>query len=103
MNQNRTPGRDTWALGVRFAAAAVVLYWLMQTVVAYIKGGPDAPSVGLLIASIVVLGGGAVLVIVLALKAWKIEKAMNEAEEELPEDEAVFEEEEDVSEEEEDA
>ena len=87
MNQNPTPGRDTWALGVRFAAAAVVLYWMMQTVVAYCKGGPDAPSLGLLIASIVVLGGGAVLVIILALKAWKIEKAMKEAEEDVPEEE----------------
>ena len=68
------------ALGFRAVAILVVLYWMMQTVVAYFKGGPDAPSLGLLIVSIVVLGGGAVLVGVMAWKAWKAEQRLAELE-----------------------
>ena len=60
----------------RLVAMGVVLYWLMQTVVAYFKGGPDAPSLTLLIISIVVLGGGAALVGWLTWKTWKAEQAL---------------------------
>lgn len=70
------------ALGFRAVAILVVLYWMMQTVVGYIKGGPDAPSLSVLIASIVVLGGGAVLVGIMAWKAWKAELRLAELEKE---------------------
>ena len=68
------------ALGFRVVAILVVLYWMMQTVVGYIKGGPEAPTLGVLIASVVVLGGGAVLVGVMAWKAWKAELRLAELE-----------------------
>ena len=75
------------ALIFRLVAIGVVLYWLMQTVVGYIKGGPDAPSLTLLIVSILVLGGGAVLTAVLTWKAWKAEKTLAELEAEEAETE----------------
>ena len=76
MNQNYNPNNATRALLFRLVAMGVVLYWLMQTVVAYFKGGPDAPSLTLLIVSIVVLGGGAALVGWLTWKTWKTEQAL---------------------------
>ena len=76
MNPNYNPGNATRALMFRLVAMGVVLYWLMQTVVAYFKGGPDAPSLTLLIISIVVLGGGAALVGWLTWKTWKAEQAL---------------------------
>ena len=78
MNPNYNPGNATRALMFRLVAMGVVLYWLMQTVVAYFKGGPDAPSLTLLLVSIVVLGGGAVLIGWLTWKSWKAEKALAE-------------------------
>ena len=77
---NNRMQRAQRALGFRVVAILVVLYWLMQTVVGYFKGGPDAPDLTLLLVSIVVLGGGAVLVGVMAWKAWKAEKALAEME-----------------------
>lgn len=62
------------ALTFRILCICVVLYWLGELVVAYFKGGPDAPDLTLLIAAILVLGGGAVLVAFLTWKAWKVEK-----------------------------
>ena len=59
----------------RLAGIAVVLYWLAELVVAYVKGGPDAPSVAMLITACIIMGGGAALVGFLTWKAWKLEKA----------------------------
>lgn len=61
----------------RVVAAGVVLYWLYDIVRAYLQGGADAPSLPLLIASIVLLGGGGLAVLCLAWKSWK--KAREEA------------------------
>jgi len=62
----------------RVFGICVVLYWMLELVVAYCKGGPDAPSLTILLVGIVVLGGGAVLVGILTWKAWKAEKALAE-------------------------
>lgn len=55
----------------RLAAVAVVLYWLYEIVTAYLAGGPDAPSLTLLLVAIAVLGGGGLAVVLLTLKSWK--------------------------------
>ena len=74
----------------RLVAIAVVLYWLFGIVKAYFEGGPEAPSLALLIVAVVVMGGGAALVGWLTWKNWK--KAREEAvmtEEEIAEMEAL--------------
>lgn len=74
----------------RVLAIGVVLYWLFGIVKAYVQGGPEAPSLALLIVAIVVMGGGAALVGWLTWKNWK--KAKAEAvmtEEEISEMEAL--------------
>ena len=63
------------ALMFRVLGIGVVLYWLYGLISAYCKGGPDAPSLTVLLAGIVLLGGGAILVSILTWKAWKIEQA----------------------------
>lgn len=76
MNSNYNPGNATRAMMFRLLGMGMVLYWMMQTVVAYFKGGPDAPSLTLVIVSVIVLGGGAVFVGWVSWKAWKAEQAL---------------------------
>jgi len=74
----------------RLIAIGVVLYWLFGIVKAYIQGGPEAPSLTLLIVAIVVMGGGSAFIGWLTWKNWK--KAKEEAvmsEEEIAEMEAL--------------
>lgn len=59
------------AVMFRLVAIGVVLYWLFGIVKAYIQGGPEAPSLTLLLVAIVVMGGGAALVGWLTWKTWK--------------------------------
>lgn len=78
------------SLMFRVAGICVVLYWLGELVVAYFKGGPDAPSLTLLIVGAIILGGGAALVALLTWKAWKLEKkAAALSDEEIAELEAL--------------
>ncbi len=74
----------------RIIAIAVVLYWLFGIVKAYFQGGPEAPSLTLLIIAVVVMGGGSAAIGFLTYKGWK--KAKDEAimsEEEIAEMEAL--------------
>ena len=74
----------------RVIGVCVVLYWLIETIVAYCKGGPDAPSLTMVIVGAVVLGGGALLVAVLTWNVWKLEQAAAAlTEEEIAELEAL--------------
>lgn len=57
--------------GIRLIASAFVLYLLWGVIQGYIKGGPEAPSLTLLIVSIVLLGGGAIAVAITAYRTWK--------------------------------
>ena len=72
--------------GLRVLGIGVVLYWLYGLISAYCKGGPDAPSLTVLLAGIVLLGGGAILVSILTWKAWKIEQAAVTKEDDTDED-----------------
>lgn len=62
-------------LSIRLVAAAFALYMLFEIVMGYIKGGPEAPSLTLLVLAILLLGGGAAAVIVLGYRGWKRDKA----------------------------
>lgn len=82
----RTPDDLKRMLLLRALAVGVVLYWLYEIVVGFFRGGPEAPSVTLLILALVVLGGGAVLIAVLTYRSWKQQMAaLQEAEEETEE------------------
>ena len=79
----RRSGNFNQALLFRLAAAGLVLYWLFGIVKSYVEGGPEAPSLTLLIIACVVMGGGAVIVALLAWRTWKKAKEEeNKSEEE---------------------
>ena len=67
MDINRT-------LVFRGLAVGIVLYWLGDIILGFFRGGPDAPSLTLLLLSVAVLGGGAVFVAVSTWKLWKKSK-----------------------------
>ena len=107
MDENRTPeggkrqdfrrsNNANQALAFRILALAVVLYWLFDIVKGYFQGGPDAPSLTLVILSVVLLGGGAAYVAWNTWKAWKQDKAAAEmTQEEIEAMEALRKDEED--------
>lgn len=79
--------KATRALLFRLIAAGFVLHLLGDTVLAYFRGGEQAPTPALLAVSCVVLGGGAVAILVIAFKTWKLEKNKAQSQEdELPEE-----------------
>lgn len=79
----------TRALIARLIAACFVLYLLLDIVKAYLQGGPEAPSGTMLAVSIVLLGGGAVLMVLLSLSTWRREqRAQEEQSQAAPEDAA---------------
>jgi hypothetical protein len=66
----------------RVLAIGYVLWMLKGLVEAYVAGGPDAPSLGMLLGAIAVLGGGCVFIGIMTYKQWKkmkvLEKEYNE-------------------------
>lgn len=82
--------KATRALLFRLIAAGFVLYLLGDTVLAYFRGGDQAPTPALLAASCVVLGGGAAAILVIAFKTWKLEKQRAQSQQdECPEEAEV--------------
>lgn len=67
-NQFKSP---KGALTFRILAIGIIVYLLADLLLAYFKGGADAPSLTLILVASVVLGGGAVFVGYLTWKAWK--------------------------------
>ncbi|MBP3634249.1 MAG: hypothetical protein J6J43_06725 [Oscillospiraceae bacterium] len=55
----------------RLIAVVYLAYLLIDLVVKYLKGGAEAPSLGLLLLSVLVLGGGTVFVAILTWRDWK--------------------------------
>jgi len=72
----RNPGN---AAMFRLIAVAYVGYLCIQMVKTYTAGGPDAPSLGLLIGGLVILGGGAIFLAFLTYKEYKRNKANYDA------------------------
>lgn len=74
-NDNNDRQRNPDAVfGFRALAAIYILYLVYQTVEMYMKGQATS-GIWLLIASIVVLGGGAVYILVSSYLSWRKEKA----------------------------
>ena len=63
----------------RLLAVGYLLYTLYQMVTSYIAGGEDAPSVGLLIAAIVIFAGGSLWIGLITYKQYKQIRAEREA------------------------
>lgn len=66
--------RNDSMLMFRLLAAGYILYMAWQIVKAYMEGGEEAPSVLILVLSIVLLGGGAVFILVISLKQYRANK-----------------------------
>ena len=74
-------GAFNLTVAIRVLAAGFVFYSLGEIVLGFLKGGEDAPSLTLLLISLVVLGGGGIYVALLAWKEYKKNKAaLQEAE-----------------------
>lgn len=59
----------------RILAVGYLGYLCLDLVKLYRAGGPDAPSLPILIAILAVLGGGAIFVAIVSYKVWKQSKA----------------------------
>ncbi len=70
-NRNSSPRDPRITLGTRVLGVLFVLYMLWQTVSDYLAGGDEAPSVAMLLLSIVVLGGGALFIGILGYREWQ--------------------------------
>ncbi len=57
--------------GLRLLAGGYVLYMLYQLFEMYFAGGEDAPSVTLLVIATVLLGGGGVFIVISACISWR--------------------------------
>lgn len=95
------PANPNNMLLIRALAVGYLMYILYQMVTAYITGSEDAPSLGLLIAAIVIFLGGSVWIVVISYKQYKQMKAMQqeawEEEERLEAEEELLDESEDAS------
>lgn len=77
--KEQRPVNPTTLLGIRALAVGYLIYCLWQIVKMYIEGGEGAPSLGLLLLGIAVLGGGAVWIAVMTFLKLKQLKAEEQA------------------------
>ena len=67
---------------IRLIAIAFLLYMLADIVMKYVKGGPEAPTLTMLLIAIVIMGGGSIVVVWLTWRNWKRAKKVEEKTEE---------------------
>lgn len=68
-------------LPFRLIAIGFLLYMLADIVIKYVQGGPEAPTLPMLVIAIVIMGGGSGLVGWLTWRSWKqIKQSENEEE-----------------------
>ena len=78
-NNDQPPANPNNRVAFRVLAVGYVAYLCIQLVQLYLQGGPDAPSLTLLILGIVVLGGGAAFLGIATYKEWVRGKAKYDA------------------------
>ena len=76
---NQTPRNPNNTVLFRALAVGYVGYLCIELVQLYVKGGPDAPSLPLLIGGVAVLGGGALVLGIATYREWKRGKATYDA------------------------
>jgi len=64
---------------IRALAVGYLLYTVYNMIRLYMEGGEDAPSLGLLIAAVVLFVGGSVWIGILSFKQWKQMKQAQQA------------------------
>lgn len=74
--ENRTPRNPSNVAMFRLLAVAYVGYLCIQMIKTYTAGGPDAPSLPMLIGGLVLLGGGAIFLAVISYLEWKKNKVI---------------------------
>lgn len=77
--ENKSPRNPSNVIAFRLLAVGYVAYLCVQMVKTYTAGGPDAPSLPLLIGGLALLGGGAIFLGVLSYKEWKRSKPKYDA------------------------
>ena len=78
-NEDQAPRNPSNTVMFRLLAVGYVAYLCIQMVKTYTEGGPDAPSLTMLIGGIAVLGGGALFLAWLTYKEWKRNKPIYDA------------------------
>ena len=76
---NQPPRNPSNTIAFRLLAVGYVAYLCINIVKLYIAGGPDAPSLTGLILGLVVLGGGAIFLAIMAYREWKVGKPAYDA------------------------
>ncbi len=84
-DEDTRPANPGNMLLIRLLAVGYLFYTVYDMFRMYIAGGEDAPSIPMLVAAVVILGGGAVWVGVSTYKEWKrMNAARQEEDEEAP-------------------
>lgn len=78
-DDNKTPRNPSNIVTFRVLAVAYVGYLCIQMVKTYTEGGPDAPSLPMLIGGLALLGGGALILAILTYKEYKVNKVKYDA------------------------
>ena len=73
------PRNPTNFIMFRILAVGYLLYLCVDMVKLYLAGGPDTPSLPMLIGILAFLGGGTIFVAIVSFKAWKQSKAEYDA------------------------
>lgn len=78
-DENTAPRNPSNTVMFRLLAVGYVGYLCIQMVKTYTAGGPDAPSLPLLIGGLAILGGGAIFLAFLTYREWKRNKPKYDA------------------------
>ena len=78
-DEPQAPRNPNNTVTFRVLAIGYIGYMCVNMIKLYTEGGPDAPSLTMLIASIAVLGGGAIFLAALTYKEYKRSKIAYEA------------------------
>ena len=69
--EQQAPRNPSNLVMFRLLAVGYVLYLCVSMVKLYLAGGPDAPSLPMLVLGLAVLGGGAVFLAIISYREWK--------------------------------
>ena len=78
-SKDQAPRNPSNTVMFRVLAIGYVAYLCVQMVKTYTEGGPDAPSLPVLIIGVTILGGGCLFLAWLSYREWKINKPKYDA------------------------